>query len=203
MKRVFILSLVFCSFIVCPLESNAFWRERKKKAEKPAEVKEATPKVAPKVEETKKPAVQVPEKEREKGIEGLPGAVDAQRALREKKRRQLNNTEWKIELTILTGRRKKQSDSITFSNNQIASVNLLQRGFSATNYTLTVQENGTVIWETMQTSDKSGIAFWRGEIDANVQKMQGILSHRINNEATRDYSFRSISKKAIPPSTEE
>jgi hypothetical protein len=65
-----------------------------------------------------------------------------------------------------------------------------------TNYTLTIQDDGKVVWETMQTSEKAGIVFRRREIDLNIEKMQGILSQRIDDKTTRDYAFVSVSKKA-------
>jgi len=185
--------LVLIFLIACGSQSQAFWWEKEKKAKEPSEAEE----VIPKVVEKKKPIKQT--KEAEQKIEEL----DAKRALIENKRKELNDTEWQIEMSLLGSTGGKQSDIITFSNNRIASANLLRQGFSATNYTLTVEEAGEVIWETMQTSEKLGVAFWRGEIDANFDKMRGVFSHRIDDETTQDYAFRSISKKAISPSVAE
>jgi hypothetical protein len=70
-----------------------------------------------------------------------------------------------------------------------------KRGFQATNYSLSIQGDGTFVWETMQTSEKSGIAFWRGEISADMQSMRGILSHQISDKNKEEYSFVSTAKK--------
>jgi hypothetical protein len=202
MKRVILAPLVICFLMGHTSDSEAFWWSRKKEAEKPVEVEEAKPE-GKKQEESKKPAEQ--KKEVEKRVEPVPttATAEAKRALIEKKRKLLNNTEWEIELSPLSGKGRKQSDIITFNNNQVSSKDLVRRGFSATNYTLTILDDGKVVWETMQTSEKSGIVFWRGELDMNIEEMHGILSHRIDDKRSRDYSFLSISKKAIVPSAEE
>ena len=135
--------------------------------------------------------------EKEKEVKKSSTSAEARRALIEKKRRQLDNTSWEIELIPLGGKGKKQIDIITFKNNQVVSANLFKLGFTSTNYTITVKEDGGMVWETMQTSQKGPIAFWRGEIDINMAKMQGILSHHISDKTTQDYSFSSAVKKAM------
>ncbi len=204
MKGIVLIALILSFLVVCGPQASAFWGWNKKNAEQPSEVKiEGPPEVevkemVPRVTEIEKPVEQ--KKQPEKEIQRLPASIEIKRALVKEKRRQLNNTEWEVELVLLDVKKRKQTDIITFKNNQIVSANFLQRGFSSTNYTLTVQKNGRVIWETMQTSRKTGIAFWRGEIDVNMEKMQGILSHHIDGKKAQDYSFMSVSKKVILPS---
>ena len=72
------------------------------------------------------------------------------------------------------------------------------KGFPTTNFTLTVQEDGVVVWETMQTSEKSGIAFWRGEFDPKMESMRGVVSYQPDKKSKQDYSFTSAAKKTIP-----
>ena len=50
-----------------------------------------------------------------------------------------------------------------------------KKGFPSTNITLTVQPDGSLIWETMQTSEKSGICFWRGEMDKALERLQQLV----------------------------
>ncbi|MFH1339065.1 MAG: hypothetical protein ABIH40_04425 [Candidatus Omnitrophota bacterium] len=190
MRRIVFTVLILCFLISYVSESEAFWG-KKKKAEEPAKVEE----VKPEVKKAKPPAEE--KKEAERKVEVVPATADAKRALLEKKQKLLNNTEWEIELSPLSGKGKKESDTLTFSNNQVSSKDLIRRGFSASNYTLSMQDDGNVVWETMQSSEKAGIAFWRGEIDPNVERMQGILSHRIDDKTTRDNTFVSVGKKAI------
>ncbi|MDD5730856.1 MAG: hypothetical protein PHN57_06995 [Candidatus Omnitrophica bacterium] len=119
-------------------------------------------------------------------------------ALEDRSRSQLNNTEWQIELTPLSGKGKKESETVMFKNNQITFANYAKKGFPMTNYTLTGQDDGSIVWETMQTSDKAGICFWRGEMDASLQSLRGILSHQINDKTKEDFSFVSVKKNTVP-----
>ncbi len=148
----------------------------------------------------KKEKVSTGQNQESKRIRKTTKATRAQQALIEKKRKQLNNTEWEIELTLLSNKKIKQVDVITFKNNQFVSAKFSQLGFSATNYTLSLEKEDKIVWETMQTSEKYGIAFWRGELDLGLSKMQGILSQHVDDKTTNDYSFSSISKKTIRPS---
>lgn len=141
----------------------------------------------------------VPKESKKKVDKAKEQALEAQRVFTEKVRQGLNNTEWEIELSLLSAKGKKESDVITFKENQIGVAGFVKKGFPPTNYTLTVQDGGIAVWETMQSSDKSGIAFWRGEIDADMQRMHGILSYHVDDKTTRDYSFSSISRKDISP----
>ncbi len=124
-------------------------------------------------------------------------ALKAKRAIAQKKLNELNNTEWLIDLSSMTTKGKKETDTITFKDNQVSIASFAKKGFPTTNFTLTVQEDGLVIWETMQTSEKSGIAFWRGELDSKLQTMRGVVSHQIDKKSKQDYSFVSTVKKNI------
>lgn len=119
------------------------------------------------------------------------------------KRRRLNNTEWQVELRPLSGssspKDKKEADALLFKDNQVSIVGFEKKNFPPTNFTLSVQDDGIIVWETMQTSEKNGIAFWRGEMDGDMQRMQGILSYHLDEKTIRDYSFVSVSKGTIVP----
>jgi hypothetical protein len=101
-------------------------------------------------------------------------------------------------MTPLSGKGKKESETVTFKNNQVMMAGYSKKGFPMTNITLTVQDDGTVIWETMQTSEKSGICFWRGEMDKTLMTMRGVMSHSIDEKNKIDYSLQSIARKSIP-----
>ncbi len=133
--------------------------------------------------------------------------LEAKRLLVEEKRKRLNNTSWDIEIqpaaqsaSTKGAKEKKEPDIIAVKDNQVAIDCYSKKGFAATNYTLTVQPDGSFTWETMQTSEKSGIAFWRGEIDAQLQKMQGVISYHIDDKTTRDFSFISTNKANLSAS---
>jgi hypothetical protein len=193
MKRGLILVVGLFFALCCFSEANGWFGSKKKQTE----VEPQTETVKPASAAT---APQKEIKEKEKSDKALEEALKAKRALSDKKRNELNNTEWQIELTPLSTKTKKEVDIITFQNNQISFANFTKKGFPTTNYTLTVQDDGVVVWETMQTSEKSGIAFWRGEMEKNMQSIKGVLSHQIDQKNKQDYSFISTSKKNVPVS---
>lgn len=197
MKRTVFLfaGLGFILINLAPAQAG-FWGKKKTEPKdsvvstaKPAEAAKPAP---DKSAEAAKPApVSVSDKERDE-------ALKAKRAVAQKKLNELNNTEWAIELLPMTGKGKKETDTVTFKNNQVGIAGFAKKGFSFTNFTLTVQEDGVVIWETMQTSEKTGIAFWRGEFDSKLQTMRGVVSHQVDQKNKQDYSFISAAKKNIP-----
>ncbi|MGD9014626.1 MAG: hypothetical protein PVI33_01190 [Candidatus Omnitrophota bacterium] len=207
MKRLVLAVLIFGFLVAGSDESLAFWWWERKE-----EVKQA-----PVAEEIKKPVQQqVAEEEARRAAEAQEAnrlaerqkmaeeeasrkeaAQQELRELKQNKVEELNNTEWQIELSLFEGG-KKSTDVITFKDNQVVSANLSRAGFSPTNYTLTVQKNGIVVWETMQTSTRGEIAFWRGEFDSSLNKLRGILSHKLSNKTSRDYYFWSTQKKMLP-----
>ena len=215
MRIAGLLILILCFLITCCHKSLAFWWgseqkeaqvlgvEQTSKPDQPEKIedKESAESARLQDEEAKRLAEQE-KKAQEEAIKAE--AWQKLNELKQANRDKLNNTEWEIELNSLTSQGKSPDrDIITFKDNQISSANLSRIGFAPTNYTLTIHKNGSLTCETMQSSGKGGIAFWRAEIDANMEKMQGILSHRINNKTSRDYSFLSITKKVVEPSSGE
>lgn len=113
---------------------------------------------------------------------------------------QLNGTEWNIELNPMYGEPPGRSlkDTLEFSNGKIISTRMNKEGFPTSNYTITVGDDGVAVWETMQTSETEGVAFWRGELHGD--SMRGILSQHPLEGTTVDYSFTSQSmRKAAAP----
>jgi hypothetical protein len=189
MRRSAFLLVAFC-FILINLTPAQAWIFGKKKAE-PQPVAEETAAPVKSVEKAKPAPVSQSDKAREE-------ALKVKKAQAQRKLSELNNTEWAIDLTSMTAKGKKETDIVSFKNNQVVIAGFAKKGFPTTNFTLTVQEDGTVIWETMQTSEKSGIAFWRGELDAKMQVMRGVVSWQIDPNKKQDYSFASTGKKIIP-----
>jgi hypothetical protein len=190
MKRLTVLLAAIC-FLLINLTAAQAWVWGKKAETKPAATQE--PAAAAKPKETAKP---VPVDQAEKAREE---AFKAKRAIAQKKLNELNNSEWAIELTSMNNlKAKKEMDTVTIKNSQVSIAGFAKKGFPTTNFTLTVQEDGTVIWETMQTSEKSGIAFWRGELDPKLQIMRGVVSHQIDKKNKNDFSFISTARKNIP-----
>lgn len=192
MRKSVVVLLGLCFILTNLTVAQAgFWG--KKKTEPKATTEEAA---APaKATEVAKPA---PATQTDKAGDE---ALKAKRAIAQKKLNELNNTEWAIELSSMATKGKKEADTITFKDNQVSIASFVKKGFPTTNFTLTMQEDGLVIWETMQTSEKSGIAFWRGELDSKLQTMRGVVSHQIDKKSKQDYSFVSTVKKNISGSS--
>ncbi len=116
------------------------------------------------------------------------------------KKKELNGSEWEVALT--TGGKEAGKDTLTFQNGQIASKMLADKGYPASNYTISVPEGADMAtWETMQTHPKAGVVFIRGEWKEGV--MRGVISEQIEEGKTKDYNFSSAAKTAIPPTTEK
>ena len=105
-----------------------------------------------------------------------------------KKAEELDATEWEIRLTPVSGG-NKIIDTLSFVEGKFVSGKLNTSGYTASNYSLTIEDSGRIIWETMQTGP-DGVASWRGEIEQGV--MQGILSLRQEGKEPQDFSFMSI-----------
>jgi putative transposase len=101
----------------------------------------------------------------------------------------LKSTEWEIALTAAHG--VQSADTITFTDGKFVSANLNGLGFPATNYSLSIENDGRIIWETMQTSITGAVASWHGEIEHD--KMRGIVSLRQEGKQPQDFSFTSVS----------
>jgi hypothetical protein len=184
------LVLVGACFILINLTPAQAWIFGKKKTESQPATEEVAAEVKS-TEKTKPAPISQTDKARSEELK-------AKKAQAQRKLGELNNTEWAIDLTLMTAKGKKETDVISFKNNQVSVAGFAKKGFPTTNFTLTVQEDGTLIWETMQTSEKSGIAFWRGELDPKMQTMRGVVSHQIDPNKKQDYSFVSTAKKNIP-----
>lgn len=129
-------------------------------------------------------------------------AVTGQDTLAAKKA-SLNNTDWTIELKPMAGGKKARAekDTIHFADGKVSSTNLTKAGYGPTNFTLRMlEDNETLTWETMQTSEKSGVAFWRGDIGPD-NVMRGVLSKRDLKDRTTDFNFVSTGSQKVAPPT--
>ncbi len=107
----------------------------------------------------------------------------------------LSSKEWAIYLTAMGEKKAKtETDALIFTEGKVTSKNLSAKGYPTTNYTATVQENGTIVWETMQTAEKGGTAFYRGELEG--QAMRGVLSLHSSGGEARNFSFTTTALAA-------
>lgn len=99
---------------------------------------------------------------------------------------------WTIYLTIIGAKKaKSETDVLTFAEGKLTSKNLSSKGYPTSNITVTVQDNGTIIWETMQTKENGDMAFWRGELEGEI--MRGVLSLQSVKGGAQDFSFSNVS----------
>ncbi len=95
--------------------------------------------------------------------------------------------EWDIKLVPTSGG-SESKDTLMFREGKFVSSSLNTKGFQGSNYTVSIEDNGHVVWETMQ-STPNGFASWRGELKDG--KMYGMLSLRQKGVAPQDFSFVS------------
>lgn len=115
-------------------------------------------------------------------------AEDAPAAEKAAFTKRLEGTSWDLHLMPLSGSQAKseKQDTVTFLEGKLSSRMLSEDGYPASNISVTLGDSGPV-WETMQTSDTEGVAFWRGEFRGD--KMRGILSIKPKDGGSKDYSF--------------
>lgn len=197
MKRV--LSILVAAGLIVGVTTAAhawFWDKPKEdKAAATAQPKKeeaARPAVAPAPKTQPKPAAKTSEKAKLDAEKKAQEARKAKRELVEKKRREIDNLEWGIQLSPLSGKGKKFSDTVVFKDGTVSFKEFGKKGFSPSNFSLKIQEDDVAVWETMQTAEKAGVAFWRGEISPDIQTMRGVLSYRIDDKTKEDYSFINI-----------
>lgn len=111
----------------------------------------------------------------------------------------LNGTQWTVELMPMSGEKPKAGtkDTLIFDKGRIQSKQLAGSGFPATNYTLTVGDDGVAVWETMQTGQDTSVAFWRGELHGET--MRGILSKHPAKGNSIDMAFSGQFSGAVEP----
>ena len=104
-------------------------------------------------------------------------------------RAQLDGTSWSVQLTPSSGAAglKPQKDTITFTKRQVTSEFLTKAGYPNSNYSLTLGDDGKAVWETMQTKEGEGVAFWRGEVSGT--SMRGVLSKHPLKGDPEDYGI--------------
>ncbi|HEX9779940.1 MAG TPA: hypothetical protein VGB20_01850 [bacterium] len=102
-------------------------------------------------------------------------------------REQLDGTAWAVEFSDPQRGGPDPKDVISFDGRQVSSEQFAARGFDVSNYSVSIDSNGTAVWETMQRSAEGDIAFWRGELHGG--SMRGSLSLSNKKEKPASFSF--------------
>ncbi len=159
-----------------------------------------TPLLAADEESTETPAAPVVKKR----TEAEEKLIQEKRKRIADKKTDLNGSSWDIVYTTSSDPKQKgKKDLFTFQNGQFNSKSLMDRGFTWTNYTISVpdEESDLAVWETMQTG-KEGIVFIHGEWAKD--KMSGSISEQLDGgKKTVEHSFSTANRTAISPTTEE
>ncbi len=98
---------------------------------------------------------------------------------------------WEVEIHTVTkdGAAQPIKDKIRFNGKSFESYYFSSQGFSPSNYTVKVRDNGAITWETMQRNPKGQVISWRGDLEGN--QMAGVMSFQSDNKNAQDFSFVS------------
>jgi hypothetical protein len=121
--------------------------------------------------------------------------AQAQLELIAAKKAELNDHEWEVKLSSATDKSKTSSDTLIFKEQMFESKAMTDKGYKPTNYTVSLQEGGPTVWETMQSTDKGNPVFWRGEWEGD--SMRGVMSKQLGDGKNEDYYFSSVSSKVL------
>lgn len=114
-----------------------------------------------------------------------------------KKKAELNGKEYTIELkpmgTSPKAKVKVEQDVISFSEDKVTLKNLAGLGYAPSNFSVRLEENGTLICETMQRTEKGELAFLRADIGQDGV-MRGVLSKQDAKGKVSDFNFVSVAK---------
>ena len=78
-------------------------------------------------------------------------------------------------------------DELRFESGKVVSSTLAAQGFAGSNYSLTIQGNGVVLWETMQTGPNNEVVCWRGEWDGKT--MHGVMTRQLPGQVVTNFAF--------------
>ncbi len=107
----------------------------------------------------------------------------------------LGAREWNVDFrsTDPASKVKPWSDTLILADGKLNSKYLAEKGYPVSNIKVTV-EDGLIIWETMQGTQKGDIAFWRGELRGD--SMSGLLSLKPPVGETNEFSFVDSMEKS-------
>jgi len=101
----------------------------------------------------------------------------------------IEGTIWEVEIYTVTqdGTTKPIKDKIRFNGKEFESYYFSSQGFSPSNYTVNVRDNGAITWETMQRNPKGEVISWRGDLEGG--RMEGVMNYQVSGKNTQNFSF--------------
>lgn len=101
---------------------------------------------------------------------------------------EFRSSEWQVLMTE-NASKEELADTLSFVDGKFISAKMTELGYQSSNYSITVEDDNKIVWETIQTCP-AGVASWRGEIEAG--KMSGVVSLRQKDKQPQDFSFVSL-----------
>jgi putative transposase len=105
---------------------------------------------------------------------------------------EFRSSEWQVKV-VSAASKEESADILSFVDGKFASAKMNELGYSSSNYSITVEDNNKIVWETMQTGPDGSVVSWHGEIEAG--KMSGIVSLREAQKEPQDFSFMSVRQR--------
>ena len=108
----------------------------------------------------------------------------------------LNDTQWDIRFLAMSGSAApaQLEGHLQFNGGKVQAEGRPVHGFPASNFTVTRQPDGAVVWETMQTSATGEVASWHGEWDGHV--MKGVVTRQTAGGQAQDFTFLGVNRQA-------
>jgi len=107
----------------------------------------------------------------------------------------LNGSSWMLELKPEAGG-KTREDTLDFGERTVESQWLTKTGYSNSNYSVRF-DGDLAVWETMQSKEGEGLAFWRGELHGET--MYGTLSKQPQGGQAETFAFSATKIASAPP----
>ena len=123
-------------------------------------------------------------------LKGQTAAMAEQkRIMEEKGRAALKAREWIVYLTAKGTKAANETDVYVFGDGTtMESKGLSARGYPVSNITVTVGNDGSVVWETMKTTAADDKAFYRGELRNGVMAGTMVLKSAKGQVSTSYFS---------------
>jgi len=127
--------------------------------------------------------------------------AEKKRVMEEKARETLKGREWTVKITPRDGKPTGETDVFAFGDGTMESKNLTPKGYPVSNMTITVANDGAIVWETMKTAAGNDKAFFRGELRGGV--MAGTMVMKSSKGKVATFLFSSGAAPAPVVAQEE
>jgi hypothetical protein len=116
---------------------------------------------------------------------GVPAAADT-----EIEPLDINDTKWELKMAGVDakGKKKEKLDTLILEKNTFIAEGFQRKGFTATNYSVSVQDDGTTSLSTMQVSTKE-IAFWNAYVTPGTDRISGKVTITPKTGTPEQYVF--------------